>query len=92
MPTVPTYTGEPLAQQGLPRVDPVYLAMAAATMHEMGRLVAESGTQVAGDVIRLPVIAKPETESNVPKSIDDQVDRIKRSPSTENVKVFKGRK
>jgi hypothetical protein len=47
MPTVP---GNNVVQMPQPQIEPTYLAMAAATMHEMGRLVEpEPKTKLAGD-------------------------------------------
>ena len=41
-----------------PDVDPTYLAMAAAMMHQEGRFFQPQGTQVAGDVIQGPFSEK----------------------------------
>lgn len=38
MPIVPGQRGQVTSIPSVPRVDPTYLAMAAATMHEQGRL------------------------------------------------------
>lgn len=48
MPTVPS-TPAPASPSG-ERIDPIYLAMAAAGMHEQGRLF-EQETKLAGDVV-----------------------------------------
>jgi len=50
MPAVPRSNVVPLPQQPqMPKVDPTYLAMAAAIMHEQGRLFEPEQPKVPND-------------------------------------------
>lgn len=57
MPTVPGNVAQARSDIDIP--DQTFLLMAAATMHEMGRLVAPF--QVAGDVLPLPMTGAANT-------------------------------